>query len=186
MTRSAVCAGVSTMALALAVALGAMAAEGIGWPEAVSRFAAMRSKAETCVGLLKKYGDQAQTANGQLIYVGAKAEVDSLIAGLVVALSQSGAPDDLPNLDARSSRGLMGLADVCDAARALLPSAAGQKSFLPDIAKDAIQPLIVAVSDGVSALYNNHRKDDALTRLTIKTQLEAAKWPDYAQVKASD
>jgi hypothetical protein len=37
----------------------------------------------------------------------------------------------------------------------------------------------------VAALYNNHRKDDALTIETIKTQLEAAKWPNFAEVKAA-
>ena len=41
------------------------------------------------------------------------------------------------------------------------------------------------ISEGVAALYNNHRKDKALTRQTIQTQLEAAKWPDFGEVKAA-
>ena len=43
----------------------------------------------------------------------------------------------------------------------------------------AVEPVIKALSEAVAALYNNHRKDDALTRQTIQTQLEAAKWPDF-------
>jgi hypothetical protein len=42
------------------------------------------------------------------------------------------------------------------------------------------------LSDGVSTLYNNHRADDALTRATIKTQLEAARWPAFSEVKAAE
>jgi hypothetical protein len=41
------------------------------------------------------------------------------------------------------------------------------------------------LSDGVSALYNNHRTDDVLTRKTIQTQLEAARWPTFSEVKAA-
>ena len=37
----------------------------------------------------------------------------------------------------------------------------------------------------IGTLYNNHRKDDALTIETIKTQLEAAKWPNCAEVQRS-
>jgi hypothetical protein len=35
----------------------------------------------------------------------------------------------------------------------------------------------------VAALYNNHRKDDELTRDTIKNGLMAAKWPEFKDVK---
>jgi hypothetical protein len=54
-----------------------------------------------------------------------------------------------------------------------------------DIAKGAIEPVIKALSAGVAALYNNHRKDKALTRRTIQTQLKAAKWLDFGEVKAA-
>jgi hypothetical protein len=46
--------------------------------------------------------------------------------------------------------------------------------------------VIDALSEGVAAIYNNHRKDDALAIETIKTQLEAVKWPNFAEVKAAD
>jgi WD40 repeat protein len=39
--------------------------------------------------------------------------------------------------------------------------------------------------DGVSVLYNNHRTDDALTRRTIQTQLEAARWPAFFRGQGS-
>ena len=78
------------------------------------------------------------------------------------------------------------LQKFCKTVSDLLPSTSGRnKGVLADIAKGAIQPVIDALSEGVAALYNNHRKDDALTIETIKTQLEAAKWPNFAEVKAA-
>ena len=56
---------------------------------------------------------------------------------------------------------------------------------MTDIAKVTIGPLLTMLSDGVSALYNNHRADDWLTRRTIQTQLEAARWPTFSEVKAA-
>jgi hypothetical protein len=49
-----------------------------------------------------------------------------------------------------------------------------------------IEQLLKMLSAGVSTLYNNYRTEDALTRETIKTQLEAARWPAFSEVKAAD
>jgi hypothetical protein len=49
----------------------------------------------------------------------------------------------------------------------------------------AIGPVIDALKEGISALYNNHRADSAVTKATIKSQLEAAKWPDFDQISAA-
>jgi hypothetical protein len=52
------------------------------WPEAVAQLTGERTKAETCVALLKRYGDQTQLSRGQLTYTNAKADADGVIAGL--------------------------------------------------------------------------------------------------------
>jgi hypothetical protein len=64
----------------------------ITWPEAVAQLAGERAKAETCVALMKKYGDEAQIARAQLAYTNAKADADAVIAGLIAALSAGQAP----------------------------------------------------------------------------------------------
>ena len=56
-----------------------------GW-----RLAQERTRAETCVVWLKKYGDAASKDRGALAYGQAKAEYDGVIAGLVVALARKG------------------------------------------------------------------------------------------------
>ena len=59
----------------------------ISWPNAVGQIAGERAKAETCVALIKKYGDDAQKARGEITYTNSKADIDAVIAGLIVALS---------------------------------------------------------------------------------------------------
>jgi hypothetical protein len=158
----------------------------MSWPEAVGQIAGQRTKAETCVALMKRYGDDAQIARGQLIYADAKADFDELIAGLIAALSAGRTPENLPSLQAKLSKGAATLDTFRKTVSDLLPKTPGQKGIIDDLAQIIpIKEAIKMLSDGVSALYNNHRSDDALTRRTIQTQLEAARWPAFSEVKAA-
>jgi hypothetical protein len=160
------------------------------WPEAVAQLTGQRTRAETCVALLKRYGDKEQVANGQLAYANAKADADAVIAGLITALSAGQEPASLPSLQTKLSSGLSGLAEFCSGVIKLVPAAAGQKGGLAEALASAVPAVIEQslkmISAGVAALYNNHRTDDALTRATIKTQLEAARWPAFSEVKAAE
>jgi hypothetical protein len=182
--RSGLTLILTALALLISIAPGISRAD-IGWPEAVGRLARARSKAETCAAALKGYGDQQQSSLGQLAYGEAKANFDAVIAELITALTEGGNPKSLPSLEIDLEHGAAGLGNFCKMVSDLLPSTSGQKGTLDDIVKGAIQPVIDALSKGVATIYNNHRKDDALTRETIKTQLEAAKWPNFAEVKAA-
>jgi hypothetical protein len=157
----------------------------ITWPEAVAQLTSARTKAETCVALLKKYGNETQVSRGQLTYTNAKADADAVIAGLIVALSTGQQPASLSSLQAKLNSSVSGLAEFGGSVADLLPSTAGQKNIVTDIAKATIQPLLKMLSAAVSTLYNNHRNDDALTRRTIQTQLDAARWPAFSEVKAA-
>ena len=176
---------VTALALFVSIAPGISRAD-IGWPEAVGRLAGARTRAETCAAVLKAYGDEQQISRGQLAYGEAKANFDAVIAELVTALSEGGSPKSLPSLQTDLEHAGEGLGKFCKMVSDLLPSTSGHKGILGDIVKGAIQPVIDALSAAVAALYSNHRKDDALTRETIKTQLEATKWPNFDEVKAVD
>lgn len=162
----------------------------MAWPEAVAQLTAQRTRAEACVALMKRYGDKEQVASGQLAYANAKADADAVIAGLITALSAGEEPASLSSLQTTLSSGLSGLAEFCNRVAKLVPAAAGQKGGLAEILANAVPAVIEQslkmISAGVSALYNNHRADDALTRATIKTQLEAARWPTFSEVKAAE
>ena len=155
------------------------------WADAVAQVAGVRTKAETSAALLKKFGDPSHIARGQLIYANAKAEADGVIAGLIVALSAKDEPESLSSLQERVERAATGLATLRKLAESQLPNLEGTRDFeLGNILKGAIEQLYKPLSDAVSALYNNYRTDNELTRKTIQTQLEATRWPDFDQVKA--
>jgi hypothetical protein len=92
--------------LAVGTAGTTLHAQEINWQEAVARLARERTLAETCVALLKQYGNQASQARGSITYGEAKAEYDGVIAGLVVALARKGQPESLPDLQDRLQRRL--------------------------------------------------------------------------------
>ena len=161
----------------------------ISWPDAVSQIAGERAKAEACVALMKKYGDDAQKARGEITYTSSKADFDAVIAGLITALSAGQTPGSLSSLQDKLSSGVSGLSQFCGTVINLLPKTAGQteKGVGIDILKAIpLEQLLKMLSEGVSALYTNHRSDDALTRKTIQTQLESARWPAFSEVKAAE
>jgi len=173
-------------AVALAIigaASGTMAA-GIGWPEAVDRLVEERSNAVACAGSFKQYASGAQLTRGQNAYGAAKASFDGVIAGLETALGEGGEPQRLPMLEQKISEGAAALGRFCKMASDILPEESGQKGIVEDIVKAAVEPVIDALKQAIAALYNDHRKDEALTRATIRTQLEAARWPAFAEVEA--
>jgi hypothetical protein len=146
----------------------------INWQEAVARLARERTLAETCVALLKRYGDEATQARGSLIYSEAKAEYDGVIAGLVVALARNGQPESLPDLQDRLQRGFDRREAFCRSVEPVMPKKGqGEKSPIADIVGGAVKPLI----DAVLAIWSRTRDDDALMRKTVQTQLEATSWP---------
>jgi hypothetical protein len=160
------------------------AAQTTGWPETIQLLAQERSQAETCVETLKSSGDKAAIATGRNTYGAAKAQADGAIAGLTIALVEGGKPETLPTILASLKKSGAGLQEVCDAALKTSSASAGTKGVIEDILKAPIEPIVNAISAGVSALWTRHLEKDKLELETIKTQLEAAKWPDFGVVAA--
>jgi hypothetical protein len=152
----------TALALLISIAPGISLAD-IGWPEAVGRLAGERSNAENCAAALKGYGDKQQISRGQLAYGEAKANFDGVIAELITALTEGGNPKSLPSLETDLEHSATALVNFCKMVSDVLPDTSGQRGVLADIVKGAVEPLIKALSEGVATIYNNHRKDDALT-----------------------
>jgi hypothetical protein len=156
----------------------ALAQASLNWPETIELLAQERTQAETCVATLKSSSDKPAVATGRLTYGAAKSQADGVIAGLTVALVQGGQPDALPMVLTSLKKAGAGLQEVCDAALKLA-SAAGTKGLVEDILKAPIEPIVNAISSGVSALWTGHVEKDKLELETIKGQLDAAKWPEF-------
>lgn len=158
-------------------------AEVIGWQEAVARLAGERTRAETCAGLLKKHGDAAAISRGALAYGDAKAEVDAVIAGLVAALADRKKPTSLPDLVARLERGVQAREHFGAQVMALMPVTRDDKDGLSDLL--GLGEVLTSMIEAVKELVLRWADENALTRKTIQTQLEAARWPDFAAVPPS-
>src|SRR5690242_12452322 len=171
------------LVLALAGLTAAAAPPAIGWQAAVARLAGERTRAEACAGLLRRYGDEAARAQGQIAYDEAKAEVDGVIAGLTVALAKHTEPASLPDLEGRLRHEVTKLDAVCARAKAAAPQESGTRGgVLADLAAGAVKPLIEAVQALIIDARHAAAENDRLTAETIKTQLGAATWPKFGDV----
>jgi hypothetical protein len=178
-------------AAALGLAVGAdawaqtPAPEAIGWPEAVARLAAERQRAVACAGLARALPGEA-AALLAAAYSEAKAEADGVVAGLAVALTQGtgrGAPGAaLPDRERRLEAGLAKREAFCRRVLDLSPPAPpGQRGLLGDLVGRVAKPLVEAAV----AIWTRAADEDRLRRDTIRAQLEAARWPAYADVPPS-
>jgi hypothetical protein len=164
----------------------------LGWPEAVARLAGERTRAVTLAGLLKKHGNEAQRDRGALLYTEAKAEIDAVVAGLLVALDQRGGLAALADLEARLRRAVERVKALADHVEPLLPDRVGQKAGIGDILAKTVEALLAPLVEAVRALWQARREDKALERedevlklATIRTQLEGTRWPDFAAITAA-
>jgi hypothetical protein len=178
-------------AAALGLAVGAEARaqapapEATGWPEAVARLAAERQRAVACAGLARALPGEAAALLGAA-YSEAKAEADGVVAGLAVALAQGtgrGAPGAaLPDLERRLEAGLAKREAFCRRVLDLSPPAPpGQRGPLGDLVGRVAKPLVEAAV----AIWTRAADEDRLRRDTNRAQLEAARWPAYADVPPS-
>ena len=154
------------------------------WKDAVAQLVGLRTKAETSAAIVKQFGGGGHLTRSQRIYSDAKAEADTVIAGLIVAQSAEGKPERLSSLQERAEHIVMGLAKLRNMAETQLPKFESMKD-LSDTLKASIASSQKPLLDAVTALHSNNRADNELTRKTIQTQLEAARWLNFDQVKAA-
>ena len=138
---------------------------------------------KTSAAIVKQFGGRGHITRGQQIYSNAKAEADTVIAGLIVALSTKGKPERLSSLQERTEHIVIGLAQLRNMAETQLPKLESMKD-LSDILKGAIEQSQKPLLDAVTALHSNNRAANELTRKAIQTT-EAARWPDFHQVEAA-
>jgi hypothetical protein len=167
-----------TLLVAIVMVSTATHAAEINWQEAIANLAYERSQAEMCVRLLKKFGDKATIERSSVKYDEAKAEYDGIIGGLIAALAQRDEPGSLNDLQDRTQRGFEKREAFCKSVQPLVPSSTGQKGVIDQIVAGALGPVI----DAVKVIWVKRMDENALTRATIQTQLEATKWLPFGSV----
>jgi hypothetical protein len=178
---------VAVITVSLATAAEAFAQQPeMTWQDAIAELSAERTRAETCVRLLKRYAsdDPAAISQGELAYSEAKADVDGVISGLIIALAQNEEPESLKDLGAMLTRGVLAREEFCAMVKALVPEDPGTKGI--EWAALLAGPL-GSLIDAAKEIYLYHAKTDdeseTLRIKTIQTQLESLKWPSFGDIK---
>jgi hypothetical protein len=153
----------------------------MSWQQAVAALTAERERAETAARIVKRLGDAATVARAERAYGDGKAETDAIVAALTVALAENREPETLAALEARLHRATAARETIAREADACAARAPGEKAIVEAILGSAV---LVALTKALTTLYLRHRDDEALTRKTIETQLQAARWADFASLEA--
>ena len=159
----------------------------IGWQEATARLTAEKERAEAATRIVKRFGDPAEHASAEITYAEGKAESDAVVAALAVALARREPPESLESLQQRLAQAVAARATLTTLARDQIGAAAAREGAkdLDWAAVTAVAAnLLPALEAAVAALWNRREEADALTRKTIATQLEAARWADFASLEA--
>lgn len=156
-------------------------APAMSWQDAIGQLASERTRGEVCVAMLKRFApdDLAALARGELAYTEAKAEFDGVISGLAVALAQAEPPESMATLQSRLERGVAEREALCAEALAFAPQEDGARSAILALVGEALGPLIEAAT----AIYKDQVNRGILERETIRTQLEATRWPTFGSIE---
>jgi hypothetical protein len=154
-------------------------AQPMRWQDAVATLAEERTRAEECVRQLKRHAGKNKNAlsRGARAYAEAKANVDAVIAGLIVVLAQRGTPPDLADLETRLTRGVQAREDFCRQVMRLVPEDPGTKNVLVQVLGVVLPSLLEAAR----VLYT-FETEDRLRRETIQRRLEATTWSAFTDI----
>jgi hypothetical protein len=149
----------------------------VDWQEAVTRLNGERSKVVSCAAQLKVHGNSAQQQAGAEAYGKAKAEIETVLDELAVALGGAGGGLGSDALESRLAAAIQQRIALCKTVEPLIPSTSGERQIFQDVYSDTLKPTM----DAVRSILKR-RGADLSERRTIKTQLEAARWPEYSRV----
>jgi hypothetical protein len=151
----------------------------VGWPDTIDLLTEEQTQAQACVRLLKNAGDENAVREGRIAYDAARAAADGVIAGFTAAVVEGYKPENLPRIQANLERAGAGLQEVCNDAVQAARAASGKRGLISQIVTAAVGPVVDALKSAVGALWTRHVETDKLEIETIKSELWAAKWPDF-------
>jgi hypothetical protein len=144
------------------------------WQDALIQIDSERSKITVCIAELQKHGTAAQQKESAEIYRRAKAEFDEALDAMVAALDGKAQAPERDKVAAYLSASIAQRIAFCRLAEAAAPKD-GQKQIFQDVYNDTLKPTLDAAFTVIGL-----GKADAARRRTVKTQLEASRWPDVA------
>lgn len=150
-----------------------------GWPDAVDRLVTAKTNAKGCARRLKTVASPGDPAwrEGERLYSAARADVNGVIAGLRVLLSEGGDPPKEGRLADKLKRGATEAQAFCAHVNSLAERTEGEKN----LRRALVENLPAVVLEALSTLVD-FRNDDPFRRQTILAQLEDAVWQDFQTI----
>ena len=172
---------------ALLLLLPPGAAEDSGWRQPVNRLAHEKALAEGCASILKTFGDDAPMARvqGERLYARAKADMDGVVALLILNLAAGRSPAETPELRQRlevvpaQRRALCRHVDAA-VGMGIRQEAGGTR--LADLLAEGSADAASSAIDAAVQIWQEYRRADQAGRAAIISGMEAARWLDYAEV----
>lgn len=147
------------------------------WPEAIARLASERTRAVNCAARARALGDAGAALAAA--YGEAKAEMDGVIAGLSVGLTEGRATAALDGLQQQLEDAVAKREAFCQAVREHSgPGPTGERGIVGAALVAAVKPLVEAFV----ALVRMVDERDRRRRDTIRAELKATRWPDFADI----
>ena len=164
-------------------------AQEASWRQAVDRLAQEKVLAEGCASILKSFADHAPMARvqGQRLYARAKADMDGLVALLIIILTTERSPAETPGVGQRLEAVAAQRRALCRHVDAAAGTAVRQQfgriraaDLLAQGSADAVRSMI----DAAVQIWQAYRGADQVDREAIISGIEAARWPPYTEVPA--
>ena len=159
----------------LAVCSGSATAEVNSQQQAVTRLNSERNKIVKCAVKLKTHGDRAQREAGAEAYQNAKAKIDEVFRVLAANLTGGSGSVDAGALEDKIQASIRQRIDFCKKVEQLGPPT---RQIFQDVYVDTLKPTMEAVK-----WLLGRKTADESERKAINTQLEAAKWPEYSDIR---
>jgi hypothetical protein len=171
-------------AAALVLLLQQAAAEEMTWSQATEILQRERLAGEVCARVVKRYlpkGDKSALSRAELDYAAAAGEFNAVIAGLQAALADDAEEPALEALKERVRIGSERRRAFCQDAESRLPaSQQGAKGVIGEVVSAVLDEVIQAAV----TVWKELGDDDELRRTNLRTALEDAKWPKFADISA--
>ena len=162
----------------------AAAGQDVGWRQAVDRLAQEKALAEGCASVLKTFADDAPMARvqGQRLYARARADMDGLLALLIMDLASERSPAEIPDLSQRLETVPEQRRALCRHADATIGTALRQHRNAAALLAAGSGATTSSLINAAVQIWKAYRAADQVSRAAIISGIEAARWLAYAAV----
>jgi hypothetical protein len=170
------------VAAALAQGPAAAQTEPVDWDAAIGRLAKEKTLAESCATLRKQIAadKDLNLALADMDYTAAKAEMDAVVATLILSISNGDEDPDPVVIEEQLRAGVEKREIFCAETRGLVDETdVKTRNLFADLVEGTAGPLL----DAVTELLKMKDENDDIRRVTVSNQIADQKWRDFREIE---